>query len=57
MKEIHGLLQRFLQSDEGPTAVEYAVMAVFIVVVCITAIRGIGTNVNVYFTDARDALT
>jgi pilus assembly protein Flp/PilA len=46
-----------LNSEDGPTAVEYAVMAAFIVVVCITAIRGIGTNVNIYFSDARDALT
>ncbi len=57
MKELNASLQRFLQSDEGPTTVEYAVMAVFIVVVCITSIRGIGTNVRLYFADARDALT
>jgi len=50
-------VKRFLESEDGPTAVEYAVMTAFIVMVCIAAIQGIGTNTNVLFESARDALT
>ncbi len=37
-------MQRFLVSEDGPTAVEYAVMLALIVIVCLTAISSIGTN-------------
>ncbi|HEX3870902.1 MAG TPA: Flp family type IVb pilin [Pirellulales bacterium] len=40
---------RFVQSEDGPTAVEYAVMLALIVVVCLTAIQAIGTNANSTF--------
>ena len=36
----------FLKAEDGPTAVEYAVMLALIVVVCLTAIQAIGTNAN-----------
>lgn len=39
----------FLRSEDGPTAVEYAVMLALIVIVCLTAIRSIGTNANLAF--------
>ncbi len=35
---------RFLQSEDGPTAVEYAVMLALIIVVCIAAISALGSN-------------
>jgi pilus assembly protein Flp/PilA len=37
-------IRRFLASEDGPTAVEYAVMLALIIVVCITAITTLGTN-------------
>jgi len=37
-------LKRFLASEDGPTAVEYAVMLALIIVVCLTAIQAVGTN-------------
>jgi pilus assembly protein Flp/PilA len=37
-------LRNFLESEDGPTAVEYAVMLALIIMVCITAVTGIGTN-------------
>ena len=40
----------FLQKEEGPTAVEYAVMLALIIVVCVTAIATIGSNANGTFT-------
>ena len=36
----------FLYNDDGPTAVEYAVMLALIVVVCLVSIRLIGQNLN-----------
>jgi pilus assembly protein Flp/PilA len=36
----------FLKREEGPTAVEYAVMLALIIVVCISAISLIGSNAN-----------
>jgi len=36
----------FLQREDGPTAVEYAVMLALIIVVCITAIGVLGNNAS-----------
>ena len=47
---------RFLASEDGPTAVEYAVMLALIIVVCIATIRLIGTNANARFNDTAAAL-
>jgi len=40
----------FLADEDGPTAVEYAVMLALIIVVCITAITALGTNANNTFS-------
>jgi pilus assembly protein Flp/PilA len=40
----------FVKKEDGPTAVEYAVMLALIVVVCIAAITAIGTNANSTFS-------
>ena len=57
MKNLAKSVKRFLVSEDGPTAVEYAVMLALIVVVCLTAITAIGTNANTQFETVRDALT
>ena len=44
-------LVRFLQAEDGPTAVEYAVMLALIIVVCITAITTLGSNANNTFSN------
>jgi pilus assembly protein Flp/PilA len=43
-------LRNFLTCEDGPTAVEYAVMLALIIVVCIAAITALGTNANQTFT-------
>jgi pilus assembly protein Flp/PilA len=43
-------VRNFLQSEDGPTAVEYAVMLALIIVVCIAAITALGSNANTTFT-------
>ena len=56
MKNFAKKVQRFLVSEDGPTAVEYAVMLALIVIVCLTAIRSIGTGANQTFTDVAAQL-
>ena len=48
---------KFLKSEDGPTAVEYAVMLALIVIVCLTAIKAVGTNANVKFNQVANQLT
>lgn len=50
-------VKNFLVSEDGPTAVEYAVMLALIVIVCLTAIRAVGQNASNRFNDIRDQLT
>jgi pilus assembly protein Flp/PilA len=42
-------LRRFCRRDDGPAAVEYAVMLALIILVCIVGIRRLGTRANVTF--------
>jgi pilus assembly protein Flp/PilA len=46
----------FLKKEDGPTAVEYAVMLALIIVVCIAAITAIGTNANATFSTVGSSL-
>ena len=49
-------VQRFLTSEDGPTAVEYAVMLALIVIVCLSAISAIGTNANLTFEEVANSI-
>ncbi|MBN2218212.1 MAG: Flp family type IVb pilin [Pirellulales bacterium] len=57
MKSLATKVHRFLVSEDGPTAVEYAVMMALIIVVCLAAIQTIGTRANTTFTSVGDKLT
>lgn len=57
MKSFAQSVKKFMESEDGPTAVEYAVMLALIVIVCLTAIQAIGTNANTKFEAVRNALT
>jgi pilus assembly protein Flp/PilA len=57
MRTFANSLQRFLTSEDGPTAVEYAVMLALIIVVCLTAIAAVGTNASNKFNQVQNALT
>ena len=41
----------FLREENGPTAVEYAVMLALIIVVCIAAITTLGTRASQTFSN------
>jgi pilus assembly protein Flp/PilA len=51
MTGLQKALWKFLKAEDGPTAVEYAVMLALIVVVCITAIGAMGSQANRIFTN------
>jgi pilus assembly protein Flp/PilA len=46
----------FLQDEDGPTAVEYAVMLALIIVVCLLSISTLGSNANRTFGRVGSAL-
>ena len=50
MRAVTKSLVNFLKKEDGPTAVEYAVMLALIVVVCIAAITTLGSNANSTFS-------
>ena len=47
---------RFLGSEDGPTAVEYAVMLALIIALCLVAIRSFGTATNNSFNQTANSL-
>jgi pilus assembly protein Flp/PilA len=49
LRKIRERLSNFLTKEDGPTAVEYAVMLALIIVVCLAAIQIIGQNANSAF--------
>ena len=56
MNSLRRRFLRFLRDEEGPTAVEYAVMLALIIVVCIGAITTLGLNANNTFTFVAGAV-
>jgi pilus assembly protein Flp/PilA len=57
-KELNMLnrIRKFVKSEDGPTAVEYAVMLALIIVVCLVAITALGTNANATFTTVSNKI-
>ena len=56
MRKLGQHVVEFLKREDGPTAVEYAVMLALIIVVCITAITTLGTNANSTFNKVASTL-
>ncbi|MBX6315832.1 MAG: Flp family type IVb pilin [Isosphaeraceae bacterium] len=56
MKTLASRIRRFLTSEDGPTAVEYAVMLALIIVVCIVIIQSLGRNISSTFGTVSSAL-
>jgi pilus assembly protein Flp/PilA len=57
MRKIGNFVVEFLKREDGPTAVEYAVMLALIIVVCIGAITTLGKNANTTFTSVGTAIS
>jgi pilus assembly protein Flp/PilA len=56
MRKFTNSIVKFLKSEDGPTAVEYAVMLALIIVVCLAAITAIGTKGSQTFQTVADKL-
>jgi len=50
-------VQRFLTNEDGPTAVEYAVMLSLILVACITIVTTLGGKVSGVFNNVNSSIT
>ena len=50
-------VQRFLISEDGPTAVEYAVMLALILVACISIVGTLGKSISSTFSSVNSTLT
>jgi len=56
MRQLGQSVWNFVKNEDGPTAVEYAVMLALIIVVCIAAISVLGSNANNTFNKAATTL-
>ena len=52
MRKWFEVVVRFVEREDGPTAVEYAVMLALVITVCIAAITTLGSNANATFGGA-----
>ena len=50
------ILARFLNNEDGATAIEYALLASLIALFIIAAVQTVGTKVSTVFTDVGGAL-
>jgi pilus assembly protein Flp/PilA len=57
MRQLANFMVEFVKREDGPTAVEYAVMLALIIVVCIGAITTLGKNANGTFTSVGTAIS
>ena len=48
--------RQFLVSEDGPTAVEYAVMLALILVACITIVSSLGTSGSTTFSKVNSSM-
>ena len=56
MQSLKNFVVDFVNREDGPTAVEYAVMLALIVVVCIGAITTLGSNAKATFTSVATSV-
>jgi pilus assembly protein Flp/PilA len=57
MSSVTSRIRHFLASEDGPTAVEYAVMLALIIVASITILTSLGQSVSGKFSTVNSALT
>jgi pilus assembly protein Flp/PilA len=57
MRKFMEKVANFLKREDGPTAVEYAVMLALIIVVCITAITSLGTSAKGTFNSVSNTVS
>lgn len=56
LSALRARLVNFLQKEDGPTAVEYAVMLALIIVICLSAVQFLGRNTSSLFQTMADSV-
>ena len=56
MRTIARRVVRFVKTEDGPTAVEYAVMLALVITVCLVAITTLGSQANNTFSTTGNKL-
>lgn len=56
MKTLSAMMRQFLLEEDGPTAVEYAVMLALIIVICVTVISNLGRSASRTFDRTWDGI-
>jgi len=56
MRQFTKNVVKFIKAEDGPTAVEYAVMLALIIVVCITVVQQLGTSISGTFSSVQSSL-
>jgi pilus assembly protein Flp/PilA len=49
-------IRHFVSSEDGPTAVEYAVMLALIIVACVAVVGALGTSISGTFSSVSSTL-
>lgn len=57
LRACRNAIRRFIECEEGPTTVEYAIMLVFIVLVCMGTINFVGEQSRGTFEEVANSLT
>jgi Flp pilus assembly pilin Flp len=57
MLRLWASIRAFARNEDGPTAIEYAVMLSLIVAICAAAIRTIGTNTASMYSRASSSIS
>ena len=57
MTSAFNVIKQFLASEDGPTALEYAVMVSLIIIGCMLAISGFGFALRDWFSGATPTLS
>ncbi|MDZ4851835.1 MAG: Flp family type IVb pilin [Pirellulaceae bacterium] len=57
LKRFKTKLERLIQEEDGPTAVEYAVMLSMIIAVCIGSVRSVSSATRASFDESAQAIT
>jgi pilus assembly protein Flp/PilA len=57
MKKVMTRVNRFLVSEDGPTAVEYAVLMGLIVVALVTVVKGLAGSLSQTFSSVSGTLS
>ncbi|HEV3416173.1 MAG TPA: Flp family type IVb pilin [Pirellulales bacterium] len=51
------IIRNLLRNEDGPTAVEYAILLTMIVMVCLVAIKTVGSNTKTTFSNVANSLS